>query len=229
MLRRVLPLVLLVVVSACNKSSPNEPSPPPATTPTRIISLSGNLSFGDVDINTSQERTFTIGNSGNQTLTYTALRVVGGTGSTGWAATPLTASIPPGGSQTVTVRFSPTLAQSYGGVLTVDGNQTSGNNGINISGSGVNNTPIWTQSGTGDAVFDMPTSVVRVRIQGTPTTSCQNFIVRIGGRASTVNVILGTCSVADAPSLDSTYLTGGGGVVQITSSTGIRWTFTEIR
>jgi hypothetical protein len=52
---------------------------------------------------------------------------------------------------------------------------------------------------------------------------------RIGRRASIINVILGTCSVADARSIDSTYLTGGGGVVQITGSTGIQWTFIEIR
>lgn len=90
-------------------------------------------------------------------------------------------------------------------------------------------TPLFTMTGIGDAVFDMPTTVARVRIQAAPTTSCQNFVVRIGGRASTVNVILGTCSVADAPSLDGSYLTGGGGTVSITISTGVRWTFTEIR
>lgn len=90
-------------------------------------------------------------------------------------------------------------------------------------------TPLWTASGIGDSVFDMPTTVARVRIQAMPTTSCQNFVVRIGGRASTVNVILGTCSVADARTLDGTYLTGGGGVVSITISTGVQWTFTEIR
>jgi hypothetical protein len=52
--------------------------------------------------------------------------------------------------------------------------------------------------------------------------------VLIGGD-STVNVILGTCEIADGPSLDKTYPTGGGGVVSITISTGITWTFTEIR
>jgi hypothetical protein len=77
-------------------------------------------------------------------------------------------------------------------------------------------------------VFDMPATVARVRIQATPTTNRQNFVVLIGG-ASTVNVVLGTCEAADAPSLDATYLTAGGGVVSITISTGIAWTFTEIR
>jgi hypothetical protein len=90
-------------------------------------------------------------------------------------------------------------------------------------------TPIFTASGVGDTVFDMPVSVARIRIQAAPTTTCQNFVVRIAGRASLVNVILGTCSVADAKSLDSTYLTGGGGTVSITISTGVQWTITEIR
>ena len=87
--------------------------------------------------------------------------------------------------------------------------------------------PFWTATGVGDSVFDMPTYVQRVRVQGTPGSSCQNFIVRIGGRSSIINVILGTCSVADARTLDSTYLTGGGGVVSITSSSGVSWTFTQ--
>ena len=78
-------------------------------------------------------------------------------------------------------------------------------------------------------MFGMPTSVDSVRIQATPTTSCQNFVVGIGGRRSTVNLILGTCSIADARTLDRTYLSGGGGVVSITISTGVQWTLTEIR
>jgi hypothetical protein len=73
----------------------------------------------------------------------------------------------------------------------------------------------------------MPTYVRRIRIQGSPSTSCQNFIVRIGGR-TTVNVILGTCSVADTRTHDGTYLVTGG-TVEITSSSGIKWTFTEVR
>jgi hypothetical protein len=141
----------------------------------------------------------------------------------------LTGTVAPGASVTVTVRFTPTIAQVYSTTLNVTGDQTSGNAGINIIGGGINNTPLFTRSGVGDTVFDMPTTVARVRVQAAPTTSCQNFIVRIDGRPSIINVILGTCSVADARTLDSIYLTGGGGVVQITSSTGVQWTFTEVR
>jgi hypothetical protein len=47
---------------------------------------------------------------------------------------------------------------------------------------------------------------------------------------SIINVIVGTCSVADTRSpFTGTYAINNGGVVSITSSTGIAWTFTEIR
>jgi len=87
--------------------------------------------------------------------------------------------------------------------------------------------PPWSQSGTGDSVFNMPTSVSRVRITATPASSCQNFAVKIAGRLI-VNVILGTCSVADARTHDGTYLTSGG-VTEVTISSGVSWSFTQVR
>lgn len=228
MKRIVASLVLAAASAACGgSSSPAAPSTPTVAA-TRIITVSGDLAFGNVNFGDTPTRTFTIANSGNATLTYTGLTCAGGTGCTGYTASPLTGTVAPGASVTVTLKFTPTIAQFYSAVMSVTGDQTSGNAAINISGTGINNTPIFTKSGTGDSVFDMPTTVKRVRIQGTPTTSCQNFIVHIGSGVSVVNVILGTCSVADARTLDGTYLTTGG-VVSITSSTGIQWTFTEVR
>jgi Abnormal spindle-like microcephaly-assoc'd, ASPM-SPD-2-Hydin len=218
-----------LIASACGGNSTTPSSTPPPAPATRVITVSGDLAFGNVNIGESATRTFTISNSGNAALTFTSLSAVGGTGITGYAANPTSGTVSPGGSITVSLRFSPTAAGFFSHVLTVVGDQTGGGAAINVSGVGINNTPLFTASGIGDAVFDMPTTVARIRVQATPTTSCQNFIVRIGGRASIINVILGTCSVADARSIDSTYLTGGGGVVSITSSTGIQWTFTEIR
>jgi hypothetical protein len=88
-------------------------------------------------------------------------------------------------------------------------------------------TPIFTQSGVGDNVFSIPSTVSKVRIQGTPSTACQNFVVKING-SLVVNVILGTCSVADTKTHDGTYLISGG-TVQITISSGVSWNFTEVR
>ena len=82
-------------------------------------------------------------------------------------------------------------------------------------------TPLFTRSGIGDTVFDVPTTVTRLRIDATYTGSCQNFIVRISTTVtSLVNVIIGTCSVADTRSpFSGTYAINNGGTVSITSST----------
>jgi hypothetical protein len=87
--------------------------------------------------------------------------------------------------------------------------------------------PIFTASGSGDTVFDMPTSVARVKITGDYPSRSSNFIVKIGGRL-VVNEILGTSSIAVGPHFEGTYVTTGG-VVEITNSTGVSWTFTEVR
>lgn len=84
--------------------------------------------------------------------------------------------------------------------------------------------PIWTLSGHGNQVFDVPTTVARVHIQGTwNRTSTSNFIVRIGGRLI-INEIL-----RDSITYDGISLTGGGGVGETVSSGQIDWVFTEVR
>ena len=128
---------------SCGTSSPT--SPTPAATPTgatRVITVTGDLAFGYVDLGLTAERTFTINNSGNQTLTYTSMSSVGGTGSAGYLVTPTSGTIAPGGVQTVHVRFSPTIVQFYSNVLTVASDQTSGGSEINVSGIGVKDLPL---------------------------------------------------------------------------------------
>jgi hypothetical protein len=88
---------------------------------------------------------------------------------------------------------------------------------------------LFTQSGVGDNVFTVPGYVTKVRIDGSYQGSCQNFIVK-AGTSLLVNIIIGTCSVADTHSpFSGTYVITPGSQVQITSSTGIAWTFTEVR
>jgi hypothetical protein len=84
--------------------------------------------------------------------------------------------------------------------------------------------PLFVQTGSGNAVFDMPTRVDRVRIQAVwNQTNTSNFIVTIGG-VLTVNAVL-----RDSITYDGTHLTNGG-VVAITNSQNISsWTFTEVR
>jgi len=95
-------------------------------------------------------------------------------------------------------------------------------------------SPPWSRSGTGDMVFDMPTSVERVRIIGTYTGTGSNFIVWIGpatafspGSRLLVNELIGT--VYGRTTYDGTLLTGGGGTTSITHSSGVVWSFTEVR
>lgn len=85
--------------------------------------------------------------------------------------------------------------------------------------------PLFVAGGIGDTVFDMPTYVSRVRITGTYTSFSSNFIVRIGGRLI-VNELVGTAW--NQTNFSGTYVTTGG-VVEIVSSSGVSWSFTEVR
>jgi len=100
------------------------------TPPTRIISLSGNLAFGSVMVGTSPQRILTISNTGNSTMTISGISYPSGF-SGDWSGT-----IAAGGSQPVTVTFSPTSATSYGGTVTVNSDMTSGTDTIAASGTG---------------------------------------------------------------------------------------------
>lgn len=220
---------LAALVSACGSSSAAPTSTPPPAAVTKIITVSGNLAFGSVNIGASADRTFTINNSGNTTLTYTSFSCAGGSGPTGYTATPTSGTVAPGATTTVNVHFAPTTAGFLSCVLNVVGDQTGGGAAINVSGTGVNPNPIFVQSGVGDNVFTLPSYVTRVRVDATYGGSCQNFIVHIG-TALPINIIIGTCSVADTRSpFSGTYSVSNGGVVTITSSTGVAWTFTELR
>lgn len=85
--------------------------------------------------------------------------------------------------------------------------------------------PFWQRTGVGDNVFDMPSYVRRVRIRGHYPSSSSNFIVRIGGRL-VVNELLGYSW--SGPTFEGTYVTNGG-VVEITRSRDVQWTFTQVQ
>lgn len=132
---RLLPALLLPFTLACGggDSSPTGPSGTPApSSPTRVIAVSGNLSFGDVAVGSQRDASFTIANTGTSTLTVSGLSVSGGLASQ-LAASWTSGAIAPGATQTVTIRFQPTTAGSYSGTVTVNGDQTSGNNTLPVS------------------------------------------------------------------------------------------------
>lgn len=87
------------------------------------------------------------------------------------------------------------------------------------------NVPVWSKAGSGDTVFDMPTHVSRVKITGDYTKNSSNFVVYIGGRLI-VNELVGTGW--GTTHFEGTYVTSGG-VVEIKLSSGVAWTFMEVR
>jgi hypothetical protein len=138
-MKRLLPvLVLAALTGACGSSSTAPTTPPPAT---RIITVSGDLAFGNLTLGDSLGRNFTIGNSGNATLTFTSISFVGGSGSDGFSVVPTSGTVLAGSTVSVNIRFTPTAAQFYTNVLTVIGDQTSGAAAINVSGTGVKPAP----------------------------------------------------------------------------------------
>jgi len=101
-------------------------------TTTRIINISlSNLAFGDVIVNRTKQLTLTIKNTGNSTLTVNSIDYPSGF-SGSWSGT-----IDAGGSQNVTVTFSPTTVQAYTGTVTVNSDKTAGLNTVAISGNGI--------------------------------------------------------------------------------------------
>jgi hypothetical protein len=98
---------------------------------TRIIGMSGNLTFGNVKVGSTANATMTVSNTGNSPLTVSGINYPAGfTGN--WAS----GTIAAGGSQDVTVTFTPSAAQPYSGTITVSSDATSGTNTIAASGQG---------------------------------------------------------------------------------------------
>src|SRR5439155_602899 len=89
-----------------------------ACAPTRVISLSGNLAFGDVHVGSTSTSTLTISNSGNTTLTVSSITYPSGF-SGDWAG----GTIAAGASQAVTITFAPVAATTYVGTLVVNADQ----------------------------------------------------------------------------------------------------------
>ena len=101
----------------------------------RIISLNGDLSFGNVQINPSSppSMSFSIMNNGNLTLNVTEISLPEGFNSD--FDNPI--SIDPQSELFVEVTFNPTEEKDYSGNITVTSNATSGGNTITASGAGV--------------------------------------------------------------------------------------------
>ena len=100
-----------------------------------VISLSGDLTFGDVRVNENKTDSLFINNTGNTSLSVSGISYPSGF-SGDWSSGTISA----GGSQKVTVTFAPTAVSNYSGSIIVTSDANSGTNTVNISGNGIDNT-----------------------------------------------------------------------------------------
>jgi hypothetical protein len=132
----VIILFLVPLFGGCDKNDSNvTPGGPSSSTPSRIIGLSGNLSFGSVNVGSSVESTLTITNSGTQSLNVSGMTISGGLADhtrASWT----NGTIAAGASQAVRITFEPIASGSFSGTLTVNGDHTGGGNTIPVSGTG---------------------------------------------------------------------------------------------
>lgn len=125
----------VLAAAACGKSS-SPTAPTPITSTTRVMALEGSLAFGDVQVGQTKDLPITIRNSGTGTLN------VGDLSGPASVIDRITASIgnrvlPPGGSTTLTIRFTPTTTGALSGTITLNSDQTSGPNTLAFTGNGV--------------------------------------------------------------------------------------------
>ena len=136
--------------------------------PTRIVTLAGNLAFGNVTVGQSATRTLTISNSGNAALNVSSISYPSGF-SGNWNS----GNIAAGSSTNVTVSFAPNAATNFSGNITVNSDATSGINTIAANGSGL--APWVTVLSPGQPTFNGSQTSMSVRMQSTPNTAL-NFL-----------------------------------------------------
>ena len=193
---------LILVACGSKGSTPTAPSTSPPTTPT-VVSLTGAVrSNSGAGIGGATVRITDGANAGRSTTTSS---------NGAYSITGLTPS-------NANVFASAGCYNETGKGLFI--------NGTNTLDFTLDPAPAWSRSGVGDTVFDMPSCVARVRIIGRYSQYSSNFIVKIGGRLI-VNELLGTGWGQTV--YDGTLLSGGGGVTQITNSSGVSWSFTEVK
>jgi hypothetical protein len=228
-IRRVLPLIaMFAFINGCADGSPMSPSGnlPPADPPaaTRIISLSGDMNFGIVEVGRYSERYLAVRNDGNANLALTGFSA----SSPGAVFSTVNGiqTVAPGGTSIIVIRFTPAEATTYSGTFTVTGNFTGGANTHTFSGAGTTIPTAWTESGTDYSVIDIPTFVTRVRVVAISNGPCEAFVIRFDN-AKAVDQVLGTCARASGKRYEGSHIANGG--VEIDTSPSVSWTFTEER
>ncbi|MFM8983187.1 MAG: InlB B-repeat-containing protein, partial [Spartobacteria bacterium] len=138
---------------------------------TRIIGLTGNLSFGTTTVNTTSNRTLSISNTGTGDLNITGISYPSGFSGN------FAGIIAPGATQNVTVTFAPTAVQSYSGNISVASDAHSGGSSLPISGTGIPVLTVTYNSQGGSAVANGTTTTGGsiASSPGTPTRTGYSF------------------------------------------------------
>lgn len=136
------------------------------------ISISGNTSFGDVEINTSEQRVLTISNLGTESFHVSSIDLPYSVYSANWNS----GTVSQGSSQNVTVTFSPLSVQNYDGPFVVNSDADQGNNTATLSGNGVTTDPGYSDlivqsiivDDEGAGVYDIDTVIENIGQADTP-------------------------------------------------------------
>ncbi len=128
----------------------------------RAIAVSGDLSFGEVEVGKTAQRTVTIANTGNNELFVSGITHT----QTEFAGT-FTGPIPPGESRVATITFTPVSAEGSAGTLSVISNANFGQSTLAESGN---------TDGTSEdrfAAADVPATITSKAVKSTVTVSGQ--------------------------------------------------------
>ncbi|SDD10231.1 choice-of-anchor D domain-containing protein [Niabella drilacis] len=117
-------LILISSALYCTKSKDEEKQ-------TKMIAVSGDLSFGVIDVNTTASRTVTIKNTGTGPVDISSITLPQGF-SVDWPG----GTIEAGSSKKVNVQFAPKQARSYTGEMIIKSEASTTFNKIQVSGEG---------------------------------------------------------------------------------------------
>ena len=83
---------------------------------------------------------------------------------------------------------------------------------------------LFSKSGVGDQVFDLPARIARYRVQASFAGASSNFIVYVAGSLA-INSIIGSSQTP--VNFDGTYSFAAGARVQVQNASGVNWSFVE--
>jgi hypothetical protein len=102
--------------------------------PGTLGAVPGSISFGNVQVGTSQTQSDTLSNTGGSNLTITQATASGADFSISGLSTPLT--LTPGQNASFSVTFAPQSAENFSGGVTITSNASNPSLAISLSGSG---------------------------------------------------------------------------------------------